>query len=1025
MKKIITLLLLAILSGRATAQTGDSTIYISIVDPNALISVAQSGDYVVPIFNNESINTIVNGYTFTVFQQAYPTSRFPYMHQVYKVVANSTQVATDLYTNFPNVFPLYEILPPPTWVYTPVDWEGNYPHPWYVYTWYLDYIYARQAWDQTHGDTSVVIGVTDTYFDTTNPDLQNKIARIDLDVYAYGDYFHGTQVAGRIACATDNIDSTIPGDTVGIGYPSIGFNCRLDLSTDWGDDNEMLIMSQRGTQILNGSWLYAGSPVLNVAAYFPSQGVYDEIYENGTIACFSAGNGAGSGYSPWYFCYPASFDHNISTTSIEGENCTWLAGSTGPCCDCHGYGTDTAAFYQNNTRVDICAPSTRVGGLDYDTSYPTSNPLRYYDHDCNGGNGTSYSSPLTAGTLGLMLSSNKCLTPYQLEWGLKTGSRASIYTVPENAYLWNTSRWDSRLGAGALDADTAVMLVDPLAGGIDCNDPATQTFYVDGIELNTICAPGFSTDSVKPKLIPILENGTPPYTYSWDPIPGNTTTLDNAQSATPTIVAATGSRLAYYRLTVYDASLPQKVANRIIRITLRTDSAYDLAMRDTYMDMLSEPDSSAWVDPRDWNIFYSPDIWNRQYNDGSEAPQNPQYFSGGDPNYMYVRVRNVGCADYPVVDSARLRVYWTLASTGEHWPTDWTWPSSVAGTSGSVIAGAEITDSTTPLIIPLMHPGDTFVTVIPWNPVNPTLYTGSPTSVDVCGLARIIEPLKINKGITFPEIAHTATNVYNDNNIVTRNMTEVDLGRVHRTAEIHRVYVSNTEPGPLVFDVQMIKDRDIQLHFAGNLSEYMYVTVKMDSGLYAAWRNGGSLGNYAGIQQDSSIVYDPATPLLLKGITLQPGDKFHADISFILRDSIGINVPVNNQKMHFRQLIDSNSQVYGDVSYSIYITTDDGSSGRHSAPQQPKTVTTINHYNIYPNPAFDILNIAWSGAKETTADITILDIAGRVISKLQGITMQNGNAELINISNMEPGIYLVYIHDTNGNKQTSKITIIK
>jgi hypothetical protein len=39
-------------------------------------------------------------------------------------------------------------------------------------------------------------------------------------------------VAGLVAGATDNID----GFGNPVGYPSIGFNCRLDLSTNTDDD---------------------------------------------------------------------------------------------------------------------------------------------------------------------------------------------------------------------------------------------------------------------------------------------------------------------------------------------------------------------------------------------------------------------------------------------------------------------------------------------------------------------------------------------------------------------------------------------------------------------------------------------------------------------------------------------------------------------------------------------------------------------------------------------------------------------
>jgi len=115
---------------------------------------------------------------------------------------------------------------------------------------------------------------------------------------------------------------------------------------------------------------------------------------------------------------------------------------------------------------------------------------------------------------------------------------------------------------------------------------------------------------------------------------------------------------------------------------------------------------------------------------------------------MQVRVRNVGCADYnAATTNALLRAYWTLASTGEHWSTDWT-TSEVGRSGGGLLpAGGEITPHYYGIYIPDMPPGGQEVFDIPWLPVDPTEYLGSPTNVDVCFLGRIVEPLQPDSGI--------------------------------------------------------------------------------------------------------------------------------------------------------------------------------------------------------------------------------------------------------------------------------------
>jgi hypothetical protein len=938
MKKTITLLFLCCLCAfHVIAQDTATYVNLSFTQPIALIAIQQNGNGTVnPVFNNAGVNNIMSRYSFTTFKQAYPESRFPYVQQIYKVAANSAAFTTDLNENFPGYFH-FSIQRPVQLLsgrFTPTDWEGL-DGTWQVYTWYLDYIYAREAWNDSipgcQGYPSVRIGVTDNGFflDTLsyegNPDLISKIASVGInDFPASKEPEHGTMVAGLVAGATNN----------GIGYPAIGFNCMLDL--DQGTDAAMLALSNSGRKILNASWTYdyTGSPNLELASIvngidnFAGQDLYNEIYENGTITCFAAGNSSDNTTAPWWYLYPASFDHIISVTNVLGETCLWVdAMGTGSDCDHHNFTVgDSTSTYHHNPRVDICAPAKRVGGLTYVDTEAVGNDARYYSHDA--GWGTSFASPLVAGTLGLMESVDSLLSPYQLEYLLKESSR-DIYNVPDNFYLKGTTRWNSRAGAGALDADSAVRM----AAHLDPNDPATQTFYIEGIELNTICAPGKSANGVNPKFIPILTNGTPPYTYRWDPIFGNTTTLDDSTSGTPTVVSSHPGpeqpNLAYYRLTVYDASEIQKVANRNIRVTLRTDQTYDLAMRDSYMDMLSEPDSEGYVDPRDGNsIWASPDIWNRQINDGGRTPQDVQYFSAGTPNYMYVRVRNVGCADYTTTNNAQLHAYWTLSSTGENWPADWTTAMVAGAVSGSSEPGGqEITNlgSVTPVAIPLMHPGDTFVTAIPWHPANPGLYVGTPSSMDVCGLARIVEPNKPDFGLYAPESSYIRPNVANNNNIVTRNMTEVNLGHKFTPFDLHQIVFANAGTITQTFSLQMLVDRDIQRHFAGNLSEDMYVNVKLDDSLRALWLAGGSQGNYVGTDnRDGSLVYNPGTPFQLNNITLPPGAKYTVTLSFTLKPGV-IRESVINQKIHFRQLLDTGGvspMVYGTVSFAMNIVKD-------------------------------------------------------------------------------------------------------
>jgi subtilisin family serine protease len=290
--------------------------------------------------------------------------------------------------------------------YTPNDFASVWP---YKYTEYLEYINAEAAWGVTKGDPNVVVGVTDTYIETTHPDLQGKIAQVGYNNYNYypADPKHGTQISGLIAAATDNNNGTAP-----FGYyPSIGFNCRLDFIGSMSTA-DMLTLSKRNRKILNASWRNS-SPTPNLILSGNEQELYQEIYENGTLACVAAGNGHGA---PWNYVYPSSYDYVFSTTGIRYGN---------PTAGWHDDGTDTMNTHQHNPRVDIAAPGIGVGGITYDLS-DTTGLWKWQTWD--GCWGTSCVSPLTAGTAALILSEDPCYTPYQLEYILKTTAN-NIYSI--------------------------------------------------------------------------------------------------------------------------------------------------------------------------------------------------------------------------------------------------------------------------------------------------------------------------------------------------------------------------------------------------------------------------------------------------------------------------------------------------------------------------------------------------------------------------------------------------------------------
>lgn len=130
MKKTILFFLLALLCRNYSfGQSGDSTIYLTIMDPNALVRIDKTPSGLMPVFSDPGMNDIVSKYSFTTFQVAFPSSRFPDMHRIYRVVANNTAVAGDLTTQFPTIFPPVRIEPPAIPIaYYPNDYSTHQLH---------------------------------------------------------------------------------------------------------------------------------------------------------------------------------------------------------------------------------------------------------------------------------------------------------------------------------------------------------------------------------------------------------------------------------------------------------------------------------------------------------------------------------------------------------------------------------------------------------------------------------------------------------------------------------------------------------------------------------------------------------------------------------------------------------------------------------------------------------------------------------------------------------------------------------
>jgi serine protease len=269
---------------------------------------------------------------------------------------------------------------------------------------HLTLINAYTGWDETQGDTNVVIGITDTSFDLLHPDLAGNVKRnyadpvngTDDDSDGFTDNFsgwdifgndnnlfftnewHGTGVAAVASATTDN----------GVGIAGVGFKCKF-LPVKVGNDatsstiitadglEAIAYCADRGCKVINCSW----------GSVNPSQAGQDAVdyavINKDACVVAAAGNVSGTAYY-----YPASYDNAVSVTGVHN---TML------------FNNGSNPTFTYNDRVDLCAQgfnvytTATVGASGGNAVYSTTG-------------GTSIAAPQVSGALALIRSKDTCLS---------------------------------------------------------------------------------------------------------------------------------------------------------------------------------------------------------------------------------------------------------------------------------------------------------------------------------------------------------------------------------------------------------------------------------------------------------------------------------------------------------------------------------------------------------------------------------------------------------------------------------------
>lgn len=375
--------------------------------------------------------------------------------------------------------------------------------------WHLPKIGAPAAWDSSQG-SGIVIAICDSGVLPTHADLAPSLVAgwnfVDNNANTADVTGHGTSVAGSAAAITHN-----GAGVAGVAGAAKIMPLRVSDSTGYAYYSTIAqavtFAADNGARVANASFsgVYSSASVQSAAQYLRSKG--------GLLVVSAGNSGANDGAPASTTMIP------VSATDSNDAKASWSS-----------YGDYVA----------VAAPGVGIWTTAADGTYRAAS-------------GTSFSAPITAGVIALMMAAQPALAPAQVE-SLLYSTATDLGSAGRDIYFGH-----GRVNAAAaVAAAAAATVADTQAPSVSITSPAGSS-SVSGLATVDVSA----SDNVGVTRVELRVNGNTvatdigaPYQFSWD-----TSTVANGMASLVAVAydAAGNSKVS--------SSVSVNVANGVVADT--------------------------------------------------------------------------------------------------------------------------------------------------------------------------------------------------------------------------------------------------------------------------------------------------------------------------------------------------------------------------------------------------------------------------------------------------------------------------